>query len=45
MSLAFRTPLALARTAAFGLGYVGVVVLSCVVAVGLRHMLVWGMAR
>ena len=45
MSLALRTPLALAGAAAFGLGYVGVVVASCAVAVGLRQMLVWGMAR
>ena len=43
MSLALRTPLALTGAAAFGLGYVGVVIASC--AVGLRQMRVWGMAR
>ena len=42
MSRALRAPLALTGAAAFGLGYVGVVVASCAVAVGLRQMVVWG---
>jgi len=45
MSLALCTPPALAAAAAFGLGYVGVVVASCAVAVGLRQMLIWGAAQ
>ncbi len=45
MSLALRAPFALAGAAALGLGYVGVVVVSCAVAVGLHQMLVWGTAQ
>jgi hypothetical protein len=45
MSLALRTPPALAAAAAFGLGTVGVVVASCAVALGLRQVLVWGASR